>query len=217
MTHQELLLLLKNPEQVRPENIVDLKELQEQYPYFVPARMLYLKALQKSGDIHFESILSQVAIYSNDRKWLYYFIYPQDERPVNGERRLRAKERSGGYFDMLEAVETEGEDVNLSLKQLALRLKEARLQLLPTEPVKRKNTVENQESNERDKAIGETELPQKYTLDNYADKVKQLLQEKEYVKALDILKELNLNNPKKSIYFADQIRFIEKIIANTKK
>ena len=38
-----------------------------------------------------------------------------------------------------------------------------------------------------------------------------------YEEALVILNELNLNNPKKSIYFADQIRFLEKVIANTKK
>jgi len=31
------------------------------------------------------------------------------------------------------------------------------------------------------------------------------------------LRALNLNNPKKSVYFADQIRFLEKVIANSKK
>jgi len=36
-----------------------------------------------------------------------------------------------------------------------------------------------------------------------------------YSKALEIIKRLNLNYPKKSIYFADQIRFLEKLIINT--
>ena len=36
-----------------------------------------------------------------------------------------------------------------------------------------------------------------------------------YSKALEIIKRLNLNYPKKSAYFADQIRFLEKLIINS--
>ncbi len=35
-----------------------------------------------------------------------------------------------------------------------------------------------------------------------------------YSKALEIIKQLNLNNSKKNAYFADQIRFLEKLIIN---
>ena len=37
-----------------------------------------------------------------------------------------------------------------------------------------------------------------------------------YSKALEIIKKLNLNYPKKNAYFADQIRFLEKLIINNK-
>lgn len=37
-----------------------------------------------------------------------------------------------------------------------------------------------------------------------------------YNKALEIIKRLNLNFPKKNAYFADQIRFLEKLIENNK-
>ena len=37
-----------------------------------------------------------------------------------------------------------------------------------------------------------------------------------YVKALEIIRRLNLKNPKKSAYFADQMRFLEKLIINNK-
>ena len=37
-----------------------------------------------------------------------------------------------------------------------------------------------------------------------------------YSQALEIIKRLNLNYPKKNAYFADQIRFIEKLIINNK-
>ena len=38
-----------------------------------------------------------------------------------------------------------------------------------------------------------------------------------YSKALEIIKRLNLNYPKKSAYFADQIRFLERLIINNNK
>lgn len=37
-----------------------------------------------------------------------------------------------------------------------------------------------------------------------------------YYKAIEIIKKLNLKYPKKNVYFADQIRFLEKLIINTK-
>lgn len=43
------------------------------------------------------------------------------------------------------------------------------------------------------------------------------VKQKRYEKALQIIKTLSLNYPEKSIYFADQIRFLEKLIINTKK
>ena len=38
-----------------------------------------------------------------------------------------------------------------------------------------------------------------------------------YSKALQIIKQLSLDNPKKNAYFADQIRFLEKLIINSNK
>ena len=43
------------------------------------------------------------------------------------------------------------------------------------------------------------------------------VKQKRYDKALQIIKNLNLKYPEKNIYFADQIRFLEKLIINTKK
>jgi hypothetical protein len=43
------------------------------------------------------------------------------------------------------------------------------------------------------------------------------IRQKRYEKALQIIKNLSLKYPEKNVYFADQIRFLEKLIINTKK
>ncbi len=42
------------------------------------------------------------------------------------------------------------------------------------------------------------------------------IKQQRYSKAIEIIKKLNLKYPKKNAYFADQIRFLEKLIINTK-
>ena len=42
------------------------------------------------------------------------------------------------------------------------------------------------------------------------------VKQQRYSKALEIITRLNLKYPKKNAYFADQIRFLEKLIINTK-
>lgn len=42
------------------------------------------------------------------------------------------------------------------------------------------------------------------------------IRQRRYSKALEIIRRLNLKNPKKSAYFADQMRFLEKLIINNK-
>lgn len=45
---------------------------------------------------------------------------------------------------------------------------------------------------------------------------KLMVKNRNYTKALEIITELSLNNPKKSIYFAYQMRFLKKLIKNQK-
>jgi tetratricopeptide (TPR) repeat protein len=42
------------------------------------------------------------------------------------------------------------------------------------------------------------------------------IKQRRYEKAIEIIRKLNLKNPKKNAYFADQIRFLEKLIINAK-
>jgi len=65
------------------------------------------------------------------------------------------------------------------------------------------NVQENEDGNFDDACLTET-------------LAKIYIKQHRYVKALEIIRRLNLKNPKKSAYFADQMRFLEKLIINNK-
>ncbi|HEY6915994.1 MAG TPA: hypothetical protein VI413_15050 [Paludibacter sp.] len=218
MTHEEFISLVKQPELAASQNVPDLKELVDLYPYFAPARLFYAKALQQSGSVLFASNLKFSSLYSANRSWLYYYIYPDKKISTEPYRREKTKKSSGDYFDMINAVELEGGDAKQTLKNLAERLRTARtmvvsnaVQTVKETPV---ITVVDEFETVNPVLIKETPLD---VLEFSEDKAKKLIQERKYLEAIEILKALNLNNPKKSVYFADQIRFLEKVIANSKK
>lgn len=49
-----------------------------------------------------------------------------------------------------------------------------------------------------------------------APSLRELIVSKRYREALEMLEQQNLTNPEKSIYFADQIRYLRKLIINSK-
>ncbi|HEY6915622.1 MAG TPA: hypothetical protein VI413_13185 [Paludibacter sp.] len=218
MTHEEFISLVKQPELVASHNVSDLKELINLYPYFVPARLFYAKALQQSGSVLFASNLKFSSLYSANRRWLYYYIHPDKKISTEPYRREKTSKSSGDYFDMINAVESEGGDSKQTLKNLAERLKSARTMVVSstTHATKKIPAINVLDEFDEEKSVLIKQIPRAGS-EISEDKAKKLIQERKYLDAIEILKALNLNNPKKSVYFADQIRFLEKVIANSKK
>ena len=73
-----------------------------------------------------------------------------------------------------------------------------------------KNKVSEEEESEDNEEDMEDESYFTETL------AKIYVKQQRYSKALEIIKKLNLKYPKKNAYFADQIRFLEKLIINAK-
>ncbi len=73
---------------------------------------------------------------------------------------------------------------------------------------------------EKEIAREESELGEKVGLDDsfFTETLAHIyIKQKRYEKALQIIKNLHLKYPEKNVYFADQIRFLEKLIINSKK
>jgi len=208
MNHNDFITLVKHPDKVLQADLQDLKELVDRYPSFVQARLLYTKALQVSQSIHFGANLKLASLYSSNKRWLYYYIHPDRKLSAEPYRRESAGISHGDYFDMMENLEREGGDTKQSLKNLAERLKSARALVTGTSENK---PVEENGNNSKNKQVAPTESENQETL------AKKMIKDKKYPEAIEILRKLNLNNPKKSVYFADQIRFLEKVIENSKK
>ncbi|MDO4180681.1 MAG: tetratricopeptide repeat protein [Bacteroidales bacterium] len=78
---------------------------------------------------------------------------------------------------------------------------------------KTEQPVEVEETDEQPETHEEEEYDESYFTETLA---KIYVKQRRYSKALEIIKKLNLKYPKKNAYFADQIRFLEKLIINTK-
>lgn len=221
MTHDEFISIVRSPELVRDDHVLEFKELVNLYPYFAPARLFHVKALKQSNNIQFAANLKIASLYSSNRRWLYYYLYP--DKLVSAEpyrrNRLGKSKSAGDYFDMINNVEAEGGDTKQSLKNLADRLKMARSIITSSSasPI-HKPVFEREEITIFPLEVEEYEINIKPNTNEVShDTAKKLIMERKYQEAIEILRLLNLNNPKKSVYFADQIRFLEKIIANSKK
>jgi hypothetical protein len=230
MTQEEFISLVKQPESVAAQHVSDLKEMVERFPYFVPSRILLTKSLQLSNSIHFEAHLKTTTVFIPSRRWLYYYLYPEKLLSAEPYRREKNAKSGGDYFDMLNVVESGGGDTRQSLKNLADKLKSARsLVNIPTVPLKiqsdkvAKNIDVETSVNEFDRKVVEVvdanlvDVSVSQSFEKSEAKAKKLISERKYNEAIVILKELNLNNPKKSVYFADQIRFLEKVVSKSKK
>lgn len=187
MTLEDYITLLESPETVDSSDIADLRALLCYAPYCASARMLLLKALHKTHDTDYTAQLPCCAAYARDNRELYFLLHP---------KRIVRNSRTAGndYFGLMAQLESMSRATGESFSELARRFKEARLGLLKEEaPPAEKNTPVKDEISEA--------------------MVQQHIHNREYAAAIEVLRMLNLRNPKKSSYFAVQMEFLQKALA----
>ncbi len=190
MKRDDFISYLKHPERLDEKSLPDIKELVQHYPYFQAARMLYIRNLKNTDDLSYHAELKKGAINVPDRVRL--------EQIMN----KAASEKNGQS-----TVTVVADDANIeSVPQL-----------------KHHDLIDSFiTANPHIKPVGEVSDVETVVLDNtnVTDSIfteslaKIYIKQGQYDKAIRIFEKLNLKYPEKSSYFADQIRFLKKIIEN---
>ncbi|RIA08855.1 hypothetical protein OE09_0678 [Flavobacteriaceae bacterium MAR_2010_72] len=74
MQLNQFTYLLQHPERITTQHTSDLTTILSEYPYFQPARALYLKGLKNEDSFKYNSELKITAAYTTDRSILFDFI-----------------------------------------------------------------------------------------------------------------------------------------------
>jgi len=240
----ELYKWMEDPSLLTKSSLPELRQLIDDYPYFHAVRMLYLKNLAVLQDVRLEKELKKMSVYIPDRRLLYQLINePPPAGDDHTETKPPAPEKNktetaievinhispqfvtSDYANWLaqhteDLPPEEGADNRLKHQdlidsfienesnQLAQRLSTSVVNKSPESP-------ESPDENE----THTFEPSEKFSLDDsyFTETLAHVyLNQKRYDKALEIIRVLSLKYPKKNLYFADQIRYLEKII-NIKK
>jgi tetratricopeptide (TPR) repeat protein len=82
MNKENFISLIKNPTLLNSENISELKNIVQDFPYFTSARLLYTKNLQKEKSIYLDATLKQTAAYLINRERLYDLLYKEKVKEI---------------------------------------------------------------------------------------------------------------------------------------
>ena len=242
----ELTELINHPERLDRDTLYELRSMLALNPYFQTARLLMLQNLYLLHDAAFDEELRRAALYITDRKVIFNMVeaahyqlrkqthaapsttqsqkanesrtvalidtfldsIPEDDEPREKKRRPTPADAAIDYVAYL--LETEMGDEQEDAPQLKghdlidtfLQQEKGRIQLseLPEE-----TPDESEQDDDTDEEYFTETLARIY------------IKQGRYQKALDIINRLSAKYPKKNAYFADQIRFLEKLIINSKK
>jgi hypothetical protein len=215
MNRTDINNFLTNPDLVANASKEELRRLVETYPYCEALHWMYLRALYIADDAMFDEELMLHGMHISNRRLFYNYLTYQKETDLNSPPVLGgvSEEGGGSQFSILNsqlatpdyfALE-QNQAQKQSLQQLAAQLKAARL-------------ARQKQKNEELKKIevANKQIPEIKPLQT-EEEAKKLIKEQKYLEAIEILRAISLNNPKKSANFALQIKFLETIINNHNK
>lgn len=233
-----------HPDSLNKQTLFELRSLLAQYPYCQPVRILLLKNLLLLHDATFDEELRRAAIYITDRSVLFdmieaahYQLAPDTQVKQNIDNKKQEKPTENRTValidDFLEQIPETKEDENKGLREptpidattdyVAYLMEIDQKQTEDVPQLKGQTLIDNFINNEggritlqESKEIEELELEEETEDNSYFTETlaRIYIKQGRYLKALEIIRRLNLVYPKKNSYFADQIRFLEKLVIN---
>ena len=130
------------------------------------------------------------------------FLMKDDEQSASAQAGGEETPRLRGH-ELIDGFIRKSETTEISVREKPVPPEESEL---PSE-------LSKEEGEMTPDSIGEDSIDDSCFTETLA---KIYIKQRRYDKALEIIKKLSLNYPKKNAYFADQIRFLEKLIINAK-
>ncbi len=191
MLLEDYISLLESPDSVSADEIADLQALISYAPYCQSANLLLLYALHKAHDTSYEAFLPKAVCYAASPREAWQLLHPK-------EIIRKATIAQGDYFSFVNQLETIAEQTGQTFLELAKRFQESRRAI---------SAVSHSPLAVRQVTNAEQLTP------NGEQRTANDAQNDIILAKLQAQYDENLRNPKKSIYFADQMRFLEKAMA----
>ena len=233
--------LINHPELLNRDTLYELRGIVAKYPYFQTARLLMLNNMYLLHDPDFGNELRRSVLYVRDRRALCRLIEGYTDRVVDEPEEVEdlSVDRTMSLIDAFLGTLSEEQNDQLEFPD-AVGDYASRF-LLDDVPVD--SSLEGVENvagevagddsvvralelisrggqgesslvasvSDEETLLGEEPLDENYFTETLA---KIYIKQRKYSRALEIIRSLYLQFPEKNAYFADQIRFLEKLIIN---
>ena len=216
MRAEKVIILIKNPNTIKETSISDLENMLLKFPYFQIGQLLLTRGLLNTESIRYNKQLKMAAAYSAKRNKLFNLIT------------LNKNSLTDANIIVTKTLESTEERLELG-KPLHFSKDETHsfsewLTLLNIKKIKRKrnsmtnNFLKKQRniSTEKKEIFFKAARNSKQSLVENNDLItptlaKVYLEQEHYQKAISAYKKLSLKYPKKSSFFAAQIKLINKL------
>ena len=230
---QSLTTYIQRPELLNAETVQELQQLVERYPSFQTARLLYLLGLFSLQDERFGAELRKAAVCLPDRRKLFDLFdsehfsstpktapEPSSEKTTDATATSQPVDRTQSLIESFLDQQPDQQPRHAHAADATVDYMSYLLQLEDAHQVQNADN-ESDPDEEVEEALdekGSTEptTPRNDPSDTYFTETlaRIYIKQGKYAKAIEIIRRISLINPKKNRYFADQIRFLEKLIVN---